>query len=79
MHAFKIACWALIFIFRLRFPPGVSVATMLQIKSQIKNNKKANELICSKGKSILIITVHVYKIRVVEYTNILSTKLIMDS
>ena len=29
MYAFKIACWALIFIFRLRFPPGVSIATML--------------------------------------------------
>ena len=28
MYAFKIACWALIFIFRLRFPPGVSIATI---------------------------------------------------
>ena len=26
MYAFKIAYWALIFIFRLRFPPGVSIA-----------------------------------------------------
>ena len=29
MYAFKIACWALIFIFRLRFPPGVSIATIM--------------------------------------------------
>ena len=29
MYAFKIACWALIFIFRLRFPPGVSIATII--------------------------------------------------
>ena len=27
--AFKIACWALIFIFRLRFPPGISIATIM--------------------------------------------------
>jgi hypothetical protein len=26
MYALKIACWALIFIFRLRFPPGISIA-----------------------------------------------------
>ena len=31
MYAFKIACWALIFIFRLRFPPGVSIATILKV------------------------------------------------
>ena len=26
----KIACWALIFIFRLRFPPDISIATILK-------------------------------------------------
>ena len=31
MYAFKIACWALIFIFRLGFPPGVSIATILNL------------------------------------------------
>ena len=31
MYAFKIACWALIFIFRLRFSPGVSIATILKL------------------------------------------------
>ena len=30
MYAFRITCLALIFIFRLRFPPGVSIATILQ-------------------------------------------------
>ena len=30
MYAFKIACWALVFIFRLRFPPGVSIATIVK-------------------------------------------------
>ena len=28
MYAFRISCWALIFIFRLRFPPGISIATI---------------------------------------------------
>ena len=28
MYTFKIICWALIFIFRLRFPPSVSIATI---------------------------------------------------
>ena len=36
MCAFKIACWALIFILRLRFPPGVSIATIL--KRRYKDN-----------------------------------------
>ena len=30
MYAFKIACWALIFIFRLHFPPGISIAIILK-------------------------------------------------
>ena len=29
-YAFRITCWALIFIFRLRFPPGISIATILK-------------------------------------------------
>jgi hypothetical protein len=28
MYALKIACWSLIFIFKLRFPPGISIATI---------------------------------------------------
>ena len=32
-YAFKIACWALIFIFRLCFPPGVSIAIFCWIRS----------------------------------------------
>jgi hypothetical protein len=27
MFGFKVICWALLFIFKLRFPPGVSIAT----------------------------------------------------
>ena len=27
MFGFKVFCWALLFIFKLRFPPGVSIAT----------------------------------------------------
>ena len=27
MFGFKVICWALLFIFELRFPPGVSIAT----------------------------------------------------
>jgi hypothetical protein len=26
MFGFKVICWALLFIFKLRFPPGVSIA-----------------------------------------------------
>ena len=29
MSCLKVICWALIFIFKLRFPPGVSIATSL--------------------------------------------------
>ena len=28
MYALKVACWALIFIFKLLFPPGISIATI---------------------------------------------------
>ena len=30
MGLFKIICWALIFLTRLRFPPGSSIATILK-------------------------------------------------
>jgi hypothetical protein len=30
MFGFKVICWALLFIFKLRFPPGVSIATILK-------------------------------------------------
>ena len=30
MCAFKITCWALIFIFRLRFSPDILIATVLK-------------------------------------------------
>jgi hypothetical protein len=30
MFGFKVICWALLFIFKLRFPPGVSIATITQ-------------------------------------------------
>jgi hypothetical protein len=29
MFGFKVICWALLFIFKLRYPPGVSIATVL--------------------------------------------------
>jgi hypothetical protein len=29
MFGFKVICWALLFIFKLRFPPGVSIATVI--------------------------------------------------
>jgi hypothetical protein len=29
MSCLKVICWALIFIVKLRFPPGVSIATVL--------------------------------------------------
>ena len=31
----SLAAWALIFIFRLRFPPGVSIATILKVVNTI--------------------------------------------
>ena len=36
MYAFRITCWALIFIFRLRFPPGISIATIHPVGSPCK-------------------------------------------
>jgi hypothetical protein len=30
MSCLKVICWALIFIFKLRFPPGVSIAAVLK-------------------------------------------------
>jgi hypothetical protein len=38
MFVFKVICWAL--IFKLRFPPGVSIATVL--KKQYKDDKSLN-------------------------------------
>jgi hypothetical protein len=36
MSCLKVICWALIFIFKLRFLPGVSIATVLVLNySQI--------------------------------------------
>ena len=32
MSCLRVICWALIFIFKLRFPPGVSIATVKGIK-----------------------------------------------
>ena len=32
MSCLKVICWALIFIFKLRFPPGVSNATVTEVK-----------------------------------------------
>ena len=31
MAALRVLCWALLFILRLRFPPGSSIATLLTI------------------------------------------------
>jgi hypothetical protein len=36
MFGFKVICWALLFIFKLRFPPGVSIATF-NIKVKLKS------------------------------------------
>jgi hypothetical protein len=36
MFGFKVICWALLFIFKLRFPPGVSIATVLNTKPSYK-------------------------------------------
>ena len=38
MFGFKVTCWALLFIFKLRFSPGVSIATVYKI----------NDYLCSK-------------------------------
>ena len=36
MALFKIIVWAIIFLTKLRFPPGISIATVL--KDRYKNN-----------------------------------------
>ena len=47
MGLFKIICWALIFLTRLRFPPGSSIATILKtrrhfgdVESEMKTENK---------------------------------------
>ena len=40
MSCLKVICWALIFIFKLRFPPGVSIAAVL--KRRYKENGSLN-------------------------------------
>jgi hypothetical protein len=32
MSCLKVICWALIFIFKLRFPPGVSIAAVINMR-----------------------------------------------
>ena len=39
MFGFKVICWALLFIFKLRFPPGVSIATVSYILYKLYNCK----------------------------------------
>ena len=39
MYAFRITCCALIFILRLRFPPGISIATILKRSCYILSAK----------------------------------------
>jgi hypothetical protein len=44
MSCLKVICWALIFIFKLRFPPGVSIATILnRLKSHMPHGKGSYE------------------------------------
>ena len=54
MYAFKIACWALIFIFRLRFPPGVSIATSIYLC--FDNTKVATQYLFSYISNIVLFT-----------------------
>ena len=43
MPVLKMICWAIIFITRLRFPPGTSIATIL------KNCKALDNTSCWRG------------------------------
>ena len=38
MALLKALCWALIFIIRIRFPPGTSLATVLNVESVRNEN-----------------------------------------
>ena len=50
MFGFKVICWALLFIFKLRFPPGVSIATGSQFKHAILTQVSWNCLSQTKGQ-----------------------------
>ncbi len=39
MSCLKVICWALIFIFKLRFPPGVSIAIVCIEQAEAVNLK----------------------------------------
>jgi hypothetical protein len=42
MSCLKVICWALIFIFKLRFPPGVSIANVPDIQKLNQTNIEEN-------------------------------------
>ena len=45
MALFKAVVWALIFLTKLRFPPGVSIAIVLKNKDYVKSWKETEVLI----------------------------------
>ena len=75
MYAFKIACCPLIFIFRLRFPPGVSIAAIFKAQYhllsdvilRLRNNITVmyfDRYLSCFGIKIQIILVNLYKLKI---------------
>ena len=46
----KLYCWALLFIFKLRFPPGVSIATVLKSRQNFHYSLKEHHKISNIPK-----------------------------
>ena len=52
MALFKLVCWAIIFLTKLRFPPGCSIATILTVYGNITNQKMTDEMRYSRQSGI---------------------------
>ena len=46
MFGFKVICWALLFIFKLRFPPGVSIAIILYTTREADKKRMLSNFLC---------------------------------
>ena len=45
MSCLEVTCWALMFIFKVRFPTGISIATILKNRFQLGFNSSSGCLV----------------------------------
>jgi hypothetical protein len=74
MFGFKVICWALLFIFKLRFPPGVSIATDLNALKMLRCSLY-NEMSANKFYFLLFIVSGLFESHVRAYMALISLSL----